>query len=59
MATKIYADENPISTNDKTDYNRIDNMTDEEIEENASSDEDSYTPTVEDLKKFRKVKKNG
>ena len=59
MPTKKYPDEELKKVKDKTDYNRVNNMTDEEIEENATTDEDSKTPTDEELKKFKKVKKNG
>ena len=59
MPTKKYPDKELKKVKDKTDYNRVNNMTDEEIEENATTDEDSKTPTDEELKKFKKVKKNG
>ena len=59
MPTKKYPDKELKKVKDKTDYSRVNNMTDEEIEENATTDDDSKTPTDEDLKKFKKVKKNG
>ena len=59
MPTKKYPDEELKKVKDKTDYGRVNNMTDEETEENATTDDDSKAPTDEELKKFKKVKKNG
>lgn len=42
---------------DKTDYERVKNMSDEEIEKNAQEDSDSLPPTDEQMKKFKKVRK--
>lgn len=39
-----------------TDWERIDKLTDAEIEEAARSDPDSALPTDEELKRFRRVK---
>ena len=58
MANKTYTEEEAKLLEDKTDYERLDKMTEEEVEENAKSDPDSLSPTDEQLKKFRRVKKN-
>lgn len=39
-----------------TDWNEVDNLTDEEIEKAAKSDPDSALPTDEELKSFKRVK---
>jgi hypothetical protein len=59
MSIKKYTEEELKNIKDETDYERVKNMSDEEIEKNSQSDEDSLTPTDEQLKKFKKVKKNG
>jgi len=59
MSIKKYTEEELKKIKDETDYERVNNMSDEEIEKNSQSDEDSLTPTDEQLKKFKKVKKNG
>ncbi len=41
----------------KTDWEEVDNLTDEEIEEAAKSDPDSALPTDEELNKFERVNK--
>jgi len=52
--TKVERDKNdPV--NGKTDYERLKNMTEEEIEENAKNDKDNLLQTDEGLKKFKKV----
>ncbi len=52
--TKIERHENdPV--NGKTDYERLKNMTEEEIEENAKNDSDNPLQSDEDLKKFKRV----
>jgi len=56
MTSKTYTEEEIKKLKDKTDYERLKNMTEEEIERNAESDPDSLTPTEEQLKKFKKVK---
>ncbi|PCM43749.1 hypothetical protein [Marinobacter sp. ANT_B65] len=43
----------------KTDHSRVQNTTDEEIEEQVKNDPDSYIPTEEELEKFEKVNKDG
>ena len=52
--TEVERDKND-PTNGKTDYERLKNMTEEEIEENAKSDEDNPLLTEEDLNKFKRV----
>lgn len=39
----------------KTDYDRLEKMTEEEIENNAESDPDAPLLSDEDLKKFKRV----
>ena len=56
MISKTYTEEEIKKLKDKTDYERLKNMTDDEIERNAESDPDALTPTDEQLKKFKKVK---
>lgn len=59
MADKKYTESEVKNLEDKTDYERLNNMTEEEIERNSNSDPDALTPTEEQMKKFKKVKKNG
>ncbi|MCL7422007.1 MAG: hypothetical protein M8364_13995 [Methylobacter sp.] len=59
MTIKKYSEEEIKQLRDRTDYDRLKKMTDEEIEENSRTDEDSLTPSDDDLKKFKKVKKDG
>jgi len=46
-------------TDGKTDYDRLKNMTEEEIEQNAKDDPDAPLLTEDDLKKFKRVDTNG
>jgi hypothetical protein len=39
----------------KTDYERLKNMTEEEIEKNAQNDPDAPLQSEEDLKRFKRV----
>jgi len=57
MSIKKYTEEELKELKDKTDYDRLKEMTDEEIEENSQTDQDSESPTDEQLEKFKKVKK--
>ena len=57
MSIKKYTEEELKKLNDETDYDRLKDMSDEEIEENAKKDKDSATPSDEQLDKFKKVKK--
>ncbi len=41
---------------DHTDYERVNNMTEEEIKKNAESDPDAPLQSEEDLEKFKRVK---
>lgn len=59
MTIKKYSEEEIKQLEDQTDYDRLKKMTDEEIEENSRTDEDSLTPSDDALKKFKKVKKDG
>jgi putative transcriptional regulator len=45
----------PYESDDKTDWERLRNMTEEEIEANALSDPDNPPLTDEELKRFRRV----
>jgi len=44
------------STDGNTDYDRLKNMTEEDIEKNAKSDPDAPLLTDEDLSRFKHVK---
>ncbi|WHI45054.1 hypothetical protein [Microbulbifer sp. VAAF005] len=57
MSIKKYTQEEVKDLKDLTDYERQKRMTEEEIEKGAKTDPDALTPTEEDLKKFRKVKR--
>ena len=57
MSIKKYTEEELNKLKDETDYERLNNMSDEEIEDNSISDQDSTTPSDEELNKFKKVKK--
>lgn len=56
--SKKYTREEIENMEDQTDYKRLEEMTEEEIEENSETDEDCKTPTDEMMKKFNKVKKD-
>ena len=56
MTIKKYTKKEIEKMEDKTDYERIKNMSDEEIEKNAQEDPDALPPTDEQMKKFKKVK---
>ena len=43
-------------TNGKTDYERLQNITEEEIDANARSDSDAPLLSEDDLKKFNRTK---
>ena len=52
---KISADE-VKKTKGKTEWDKVDNLTDEEIEKATKDDPDSALPTEEELKEFKRVK---
>lgn len=58
MSEKRYTLEELKKLKSKTDYDRLKNMTDEEIEKAAKEDPDSALPTDEELKKFKRVHSN-
>jgi len=58
MVIKRYTEDELKKIKDRTDYERLKNMSEEEIEENSKSDPDALTPTDEQLEKFKKVKKD-
>ncbi len=58
MTIKKYTEEELHKLQDETNYERLDKMSNDEIESNSLSDEDCITPSAEDLKKFKKVKHN-
>ncbi len=57
MAIKKYTEKELKKLKDETDYEYLENMSEEEIENNSKTDKDSLTPTDEELKKFKKAKK--
>ncbi|MCK7595851.1 hypothetical protein M0G74_01050 [Microbulbifer sp. CAU 1566] len=57
MCIKKYTEEELNKLKDKTDYETVGNLTEEEIEEGSKNDPDSLTPTDVNLKKFKKVRK--
>ncbi|WP_036534354.1 hypothetical protein [Oceanobacter kriegii] len=61
MKEKIvrYSKEDLKKLKGKTDHDRVSRTTDEEIEEQVKNDPDSYLPTDEELKLFKKVNKDG
>ena len=58
MADKKYTEQQAKDLKDKTDYERLKNMTEQEIEDNSENDPDSLSPTDDQMKKFRKVGKD-
>lgn len=58
MTDKSYTLEELQKLKSRTDYERLKNMTDEEIEQAAKDDPDSALPSEEELKKFKKVNPN-
>ena len=58
MSIKKFSKEELEKMKDLTDYERLKNMTEEEIEEAAKSDPDVPHLSEEELKKFKKVKRN-
>ena len=57
MSIKKYSKEDLEKMKDLTDYERVKNMTEEEIRENAELDPDVPLQTEEDLKRFKHVKR--
>ena len=61
MESIFMSEETKVNRNKKdpvdgrTDYERLKNMTEEEIEENAKTDEDNPLQTEEDLKRLKRV----
>ena len=58
MAIKKFTKEELEKMKDLTDYERLKKMTEEEIEDAAKSDPDVPHLSEEELKKFKKVKRN-
>jgi hypothetical protein len=56
MAKVTYTEEEAKRLKDKADYERLDTMTDEQIEEAARNDPDAPPSTPEQLKKFKREK---
>lgn len=54
MTIKKYTKEELEKMEDRTDYDRMEEMTEEEIISNAESDPDAPLQSDEDLKKFKK-----
>ncbi len=59
MTIKKYSKEEVEKMEDKTDYERVENMTEEEIRKNAKSDPDVPLQSEEDLEGFKPAKKRG
>jgi len=57
MTTKKYTKEEIEQMEDLTDYERVNNMSEEDIRKNAESDPDAPLQSEEDLKKFKRVKR--
>ena len=57
MTIKKITPEEAKNLKGKTDWEEVDKLTDEEIEEAAKSDPDSALPSDEELKKFKRVNK--
>jgi hypothetical protein len=58
MSEKTYTLEEIKKLKSRTDYKRLKNITEEEIEKAAAEDPDSALPTDEELKKFKRVNPN-
>ena len=56
MATKRYKKGDMEKLEDRTDYERVKKMTEDEIRRNAESDPDAPLQSDEDLKRFERVK---
>lgn len=56
MAIKKYTKEGVDKLQDKSDYDRVNNMTEEEIVDNAKSDPDAPLQSESDLNKFKRIK---
>ncbi len=58
MSEKTYTLEEIKKMKSKTDHDKVNKLTDEEIEKAAKEDPDSALPTDEELKKFKRVNPN-
>jgi len=56
MAIKKISSEEAKKSKGKTDWDKVDNLTEEEIESAAKDDPDSALPSDEELKDFKPVK---
>ena len=59
MVIKKYSKEEVESMDDKTDYDRVSNMTENEVRDNAKSDSDAPLQTESELEGFRPARKRG
>jgi hypothetical protein len=59
MAIVRYTAEEALKLKTETDFERVDALTDEEVEQAAKSDPDSFWPTPEQLKQFKRKKALG
>jgi hypothetical protein len=59
MTIKKYTEEELKILKDETDYQRLRDMSEEEIEDGSKKDPDSISPSDDQLKKFKKAGKNG
>jgi hypothetical protein len=57
MTIKKISAEEAKNQKGKTNWDEVDKITDEEIEEAAKSDPDTALPTEEELKQFKPAKK--
>jgi len=58
MAIKKYTKEEIEKMKDLTDYERVNEMSEEEIRENAESDPDAPLQSEEDLKRFKPARRH-
>ena len=56
MTIKKHTKEEIDKMDDKTDYDRVNKMSEEDIVDNAKSDPDAPLQSEADLKKFKRVK---
>jgi hypothetical protein len=57
MVIKKYSKEELEKMDDLTDYERVNNMTEDENRKNAESDPDVLLQSEEDLKRFKRANK--
>lgn len=55
---KKYTEDELRDLDDKTDYERLKDMSEDEVEKNSETDADALTPADCDFEKFRRVHKD-